>query len=460
MEHARIAARLYNAPLLLTPAKADVLDKVFREWNAGTVARPDVLPRAQREQEHVELALAGIGPVRRAEGGYTLTSDGVAIVPVLGTLVQRGSTFDAMSGVTSYDRLGGMIEAALSDYRVRGIVLDIDSPGGEAAGVAELARAIRAAGEQKPVYAVANEGAFSAAYWVASAAERLLVPASGMVGSVGVIALHVDQSVADAKRGLVYTPVFAGARKNDFTSHEPLSQEARAGMQAIVDRLYGQFVDAVAANRGMSAQAVRDTEAGVLDADAAVRLGLADEVGTLGDAVRMVRDAGGRPGARAVQRAESTAPMERAEDMTEATKPAAATADQLATERAAGFAEGNAAGRAEGATAERARVQSILASEAAKDRPALAAHLAFESDMQAEAAVAMLAKAGVEAPVAAAAAAATPPVNALAEHMAATGNPQVGADAESNDAPRVSVIRSTDVFAQRYAQAEAARKRA
>jgi signal peptide peptidase SppA len=338
-----------------------------------------------------------------------------------------------------------MIEAALADYRAHAIVLDIDSPGGEASGVAELARSIRAANDAKPVYAVANEAAFSAAYWIASAAQRLLVPASGMVGSVGVIALHVDQSIADAKRGLVYTPVFAGARKNDFTSHEPLSAEARAGMQAIVDRLYVQFVDAVASNRGMASQAVRDTEAGIIDAEAAVVLGMADGVGTLGDAVRMARDAS-RSGARGVsQRAAAIAEIdtEGKNSMTIETKPAATfTAEHVATERAAGVVEGIAQGRKEGATAERARVRSILECEAAKDRPSLANHLAFGSDMTPEDAAAMLAKAGVEVPAPAAATA----TNVLAEHMGRIANPRVGPDAGDADAPKRARIDTRAIY--------------
>src|SRR6185369_6520362 len=112
------------------------------------------------------------------------------------------------------------------------------------------------------------------------------VPKSGMVGSVGVIMLHVDQSGANAKRGLDVTHITAGARKADFSPHAPLSDAALNAAQAMVDRLYGQFVDGVAASRGISPDVVRGTEAGLLNPDQALELGMIDAIGTIGDAMQ------------------------------------------------------------------------------------------------------------------------------------------------------------------------------
>ena len=119
-----------------------------------------------------------------------------------GTLVKRTAGLDAASGLTSYAEIGAMLESALADPQVAGILLDIDSPGGEASGSFELARRVREAAAVKPIWALANDSAFSAAYAIASAADRVIISETGGVGSIGVIALHIDQSVKDANDGL------------------------------------------------------------------------------------------------------------------------------------------------------------------------------------------------------------------------------------------------------------------
>ena len=108
---------------------------------------------------------------------------------------------------------------------------------------------------RSPCYAIANDEAFSAAYALASSAQRLFVTRTGGVGSIGVIAVHMDQSGWDEKMGRKYTAVYAGARKNDFSTHQPLSDDARANLQGEVDRLYEMFVASVARNRGPQARA-------------------------------------------------------------------------------------------------------------------------------------------------------------------------------------------------------------
>ena len=174
-----------------------------------------------------------------------------------GTLVKRTAGLDAASGLTSYADIGVMLESALADPQVAGILLDIDSPGGEASGSFELARRVREAAAVKPIWAIANDSAFSAAYAIASAADRVIISETGGVGSIGVIALHIDQSVKDAHDGYRYTAVTAGSHKNDFSPHEPLSDAAKAELQAEVDRLYGLFVDHVAVMRRLHRGAVR-----------------------------------------------------------------------------------------------------------------------------------------------------------------------------------------------------------
>lgn len=259
-----LASRLYGTPLLLARAKLDVILSVLGErvnWPESDLAAPLVPKR----------------PTIDAPAG-------IAVIPVVGSLVRRTVGLDPASGFTSYAEIAGMVDAALADPSVEGIVLDIDSPGGEAGGVFELGERIRAADAMKPVWAVASDTAFSAAYAIGCSASRLLVSRTGGVGSIGVIAMHVDQTARDAQQGYRYTPITAGDHKNDFSPHEKLGPEAHARLQAEVDRLYAMFVDHVAAMRTLDADAVRATEAGIYFGADAVTSGLADAVGSL-DAV-------------------------------------------------------------------------------------------------------------------------------------------------------------------------------
>ncbi len=215
--------------------------------------------------------------------GYAVTDAGIAVVPVLGPLVARGDWLTELFGASVYGEVGDAVEAALADPSVRGVVMEIDSPGGEVAGMFDLADRLGALRQSvsKPLWAVASESATSAAYAIASAAERIYVTRTGEVGSIGVVAAHVDQSGSDAKAGLAWTFIHAGARKLDGNPHEPLSDPARAAIQADVDALYGELVSLVARNRSLTPEAVRGTEAAIYRGRAGVALGLADRIGTV-----------------------------------------------------------------------------------------------------------------------------------------------------------------------------------
>ncbi|MDD4942930.1 MAG: S49 family peptidase, partial [Rhodoferax sp.] len=140
----------------------------------------------------------------------------------------------------------------------------------------------------KPVWAVANDMAFSAAYALGSAASRLIVSRTGGVGSIGVIAMHVDQSVKDQQDGIAYTAVFAGDRKNDLNPHAPISGEAHSFLQGEVNRIYDLFATTVAKHRGMGVNTIKGTQAALFFGADAVASGLADDVGTLDDAIRQI----------------------------------------------------------------------------------------------------------------------------------------------------------------------------
>lgn len=270
-----VAARLFGAPLMVHPDKltAILVGLAPRFGLAATLPAPQAMDQEDEREAR---------PTRR----YAVTADGVAIVPVVGGLVARAGRLSPMSTeLRSYARIQQDLRAAVGDAAVKAIVLDLDSPGGEAAGAMEAAAAIRALRGRKPIVAAVNHAAYSAAYAIASAADRIVIPASAGVGSIGVVAAHLDASKADEKVGHRWTFVHAGERKVDGNSHEPLSDRARATIEAVVSDLYGQFVAAVAAGRNMPEDKVRATEAGIFFGEHAVAAGLADRTGTFDDAV-------------------------------------------------------------------------------------------------------------------------------------------------------------------------------
>lgn len=267
-----LASRIFGTPLLIHPRKLDVILSVLGP-RLGVAMSDD----SQQLIKHLAAQAPPANP--------TSFTSNIAVISVSGTLVRRAAAVDAASGLTSYSAISAQLAQSVRDPAVNAILLDIDSPGGEAGGAFDLADQIVAARQVKPIWAVANDDAFSAAYAIASAATRVYVTRTGGVGSVGVIALHVDQSQRDAMNGLRYTAVYAGDRKNDMSPHAPLSTDAAQALQAEVDRLYGLFVTTVAANRNLSVQDVQDTEAGLYFAQDAIDAGLADVVGTLEDAL-------------------------------------------------------------------------------------------------------------------------------------------------------------------------------
>ena len=171
--------------------------------------------------------------------GHVVTASCIAVVPVVGPLVARSDWLSELFGAKSYGDVGDAIEAAFADPTARAVLLELDSPGGEVGGLFDLVDRIASLREEsgKPLWAVASETALSAAYAVASAADRIYVTRTGEVGSVGILAVHVDESAADAMAGLKWTLIHAGARKIDGTPHEPLSGPSFAAIQADVDML-------------------------------------------------------------------------------------------------------------------------------------------------------------------------------------------------------------------------------
>lgn len=226
----------------------------------------------------------------RAAAPKTERAKAVAVIPITGVLEARPTFVGEMLGMTSYERVGQAFDAMVNDETVSGIVLDVSSPGGMVYGAQELADKIYRARGTKPILAVANPLAASGAYWVASAADRIIVTPSGDVGSVGVIAEHVDMSKAIENEGGKVTVIRSenSPYKGETGDAEPLSDEARANMQARANAIYDRFVGDLARFRGVSVEHVIEKfgKGRVVDSGAAIRAGMVDRVGTLQETVQ------------------------------------------------------------------------------------------------------------------------------------------------------------------------------
>jgi len=283
-----ILARVFGPPLLIShvPTSSFSLDGFLLGLQAAMRHRGSVIeaPGFNLPDFRGEAGVTVETPVDERPRGYRI-DHGVATVPIRGVLVRRsGQVAPDSTPLQSYENLSRVIASAQRDSRVRGTLLDIDSPGGEAGGVFDLAGEIRRAAQLKPIWAIANDDSLSAAYVLAAASHRIWATQTAALGSLGVVALHADQSALDAEEGIKYTYVYRGARKIDANPHSHLSAEAQIAIQGEVDRLYDKLVAIVADHRAMEPARIRGTEAGVYFGERAQAQGLVDQIGTRDEA--------------------------------------------------------------------------------------------------------------------------------------------------------------------------------
>jgi len=266
-----LAQRLFNTPLAIHPRKAEVVMAALTDRFGITRIEASMVMEDDDDYDYRRRRQT------KADPGYDNVG-GVAVISIQGTLVQKLGSLRPYSGMTGYNGIRQAFLTAMADPEVAGICLDIDSPGGEVAGCFDLADEIYRARGEKPVHAILTENAYSAAYALASAADRICVPRTGGVGSVGVITMHVDWSQRIKEEGLAVTIITYGSRKAESNPYRTLSDEAAAAIQRDINAMGEIFVGTVARNRGMKEKVVRDTEAACFMAADGVALGLADEV--------------------------------------------------------------------------------------------------------------------------------------------------------------------------------------
>jgi capsid assembly protease len=379
----RLSDRLLNTPLLIHPAKAQIILGAL----SGRIGLDEELFSLDETAEAPGMNRF-TGSSRRADGSKSMmrTVDGVAVIPVLDTLVNRGAWLDSRSGLSSYEGIAAQLRAAGQDPEVRSVLLDISSPGGEAAGMAGLADMIRSVRQTKPVTAFVNDMAASAAYGIASAANEIVISPTSIVGSIGVVMLHADRSGELAAQGVKPTLIFAGSHKVDGNPFEPLSDAVRADLQASVDAHYRQFLETVEQGRGLrlTAGMARATEARTFIGAEAIARGLADRVASFDEVLASLSTDPAtttRPSGRTARKGGIQMSIEDAaiggelHDSPARAEPAAPRQSAIQPAMQTALLEAAAVARLE----ERARVSAILNSEAARGRMAQAVVLATET---------------------------------------------------------------------------------
>ncbi|MEY8964305.1 S49 family peptidase [Escherichia coli] len=357
-----IIAAAFNEPLLLEPAYARVFFCALgREIGAASLSVP---------QQQVQLDAPGMlaetdeymAGGKRPARVYRVVN-GIAVLPVTGTLVHRLGGMRPFSGMTGYDGIVACLQQAMADSQVRGVLLDIDSPGGQAAGAFDCADMIYRLRQQKPVWALCNDTACSAAMLLASACSRRLVTQTSRIGSIGVMMSHVSYAGHLAQAGVDITLIYAGAHKVDGNQFEALPAEVRQDMQQRIDAAHRMFAEKVAMYTGLSVDAVTGTEAAVFEGHSGIEAGLADELINASDAISVM--------ATALN-----------------SNVRGGTMPQLTA--------------TEAAVQENQRVMGILTCQEAKGREQLATMLAGQQGMSVEQARAILAAAAPQQPVASA----------------------------------------------------------
>jgi len=262
MKYSAIINAICDLPWAITPEKLQVIMGVIEARVTGIQIDATQIEAAKRATKF-----------RRVQGS-------IGVIPIVGTIVQRGDGMDALSGLMSTQAISAALDEAMASKDIGAIVFDVDSPGGSVFGVPELATKIHGLRGQKPMIAVVNSLMASAAYWIGSAADEVVVTPGGMLGSIGVFMVHVDQSQAEEKLGFKTTLISAGKFKTEANEHEPLTESGQSHLQALTDDFYEMFTKAVGRNRGVPASRVQAGfgEGRVVGAIEAVAENMADRI--------------------------------------------------------------------------------------------------------------------------------------------------------------------------------------
>lgn len=337
-------------------------------WAITESALQTILEIAARENESPQAVAAKLG--RNLQNTYSVMErDGVAIIPVTGPLFRYANLFTAISGASSYELIARDFTTALENPQIKGIILDIDSPGGEVNGVSELSNMVYAARGKKPVVAYASGDAASGAYWIASAADEIVVSETSALGSIGVVGVYRGKS---GKQG---EDVEIVSSQSPHKRLDPQTDEGRTRLQARIDSMADVFIGAIARNRDVAGEIVQTHYGGgdVMIGARAVEAGLADRVGSLEQLIQELSGLTKSPPLEGFFVDHSPQPStpnqeKKPMDLETLTKEHPSLVSQI---------------RQEGVKAERSRLEAILAMPEAAERQKLALEIALHTEMSA-----------------------------------------------------------------------------
>lgn len=395
-----------DEPMTIRKALPRINEAIATQGWAITAESMDLIQAIALRQHEVDVEALEKIQARRAAGAYDLrVRDGVGILDVQGPMFRYANLFTMISGGASYQMLMLDLERARNDPNIRSILLNMDSPGGEVNGCAELAAAIEAAGKVKPVEAYVGGQACSACFWLACATNKITMASTAYVGSIGVRMGIRDSSERDSKSGVRTVEFISSRAPNKRLDFE--SDEGRGRIQRYVDATEDVFIAAVARYRGVSEETVAQEfgGGGVEVGQAAVDIGMADALGSFEDVFSRM-SAGNGVTANGRRKPEMTtaaqtppagtfsqADLDKARTEALAEGRAAAEAEAAARAEAArkeGETQANGDAVAQAGKASQERIEAILTSEEAKGRTAQANHLAFKTSMSAEEAIGLM----------------------------------------------------------------------
>lgn len=375
-------------------------------WAITSSALTTILDIAARQNAPPEAVAAKLG--RELQNSYRLEMrDGIAVLPVVGPLFRYANLFTQVSGASSYELLAKDFTQAVENPDVKAIILNIDSPGGEVNGCAEFADMIHEARGVKPIVAYASGDAASGAYWIAAAADEIVVSKTSALGSIGVVGVYRGNKDEDA--------VEVVSSQSPYKRIDPDTDDGRARLQKRIDAMADVFVEAVAKYRGVASSHVQNHygSGDVFIGDAAVKQGLADRIGSFEKLLfELSGNTVSEPSPHSINPNQQEKSMDDIQSLREAYPDLTASLEQDAVKQ--------------GVTTERSRVQGILSHDEANARTLLAQHLAFETDMEVEAAVSVLSKAPLETPT-------RDDVSGFSAAMEATPNPEITPSPETED---------------------------
>lgn len=385
----QVATRVLNTPLLLEPAYARVFFSALAS-RLGISSLMDADGQVGVGESLRTLAESYVRTRTDAYGDQEVVYQvqrGIAVVPVQGTLVHKSGHLNPYSGMTGYDGILQRVKAALGDSKVKAVLLDLNTPGGEVSGCFDTARTLRKLADQagKPLWAIAFDMNCSAGMALASTAHRRLITSTGHAGSVGVVMAHGNYEQHLQEAGVDVTLIHSGARKVDGNPYGALPPEVLERFQAETDALRTEFAQLVADHTGLTLDAVLATEAATFRGQAAVDIGFADELVNGNEAIAIFSEHLSSQG-----RLITTGATMSTNDTTTQAAPPPETAGPAAGADTPVPDAGN------NQQAERTRIAGILGHANAEGRGKLANHLALNTDLSVEDAAAVLAQAETE----------------------------------------------------------------